>query len=285
MTVDRSKTRKIAFSVAILFVLVLNGPTIFPFFMQRAAQKSAVLYDEILPLSPSSGFATALDYTYATPVKQYVSGLNALYYDLNSVPKDSDKFRIEMSRNETVFLGSNITIIPWLTDPKSHTIAAWKVPLVFLVDPEGEVRAAYPPGNIPFGTTISYPALSSEVTDALNNGRLAFTFKVPSEPNSLGTWMIVVLYADYVPGAPSTSIIAGTKTWFEVTKAPKPLAESPIDLLRVVLSMWVAPFTTMFAILSTEETKRLAVLLARNWVFIAGILALFIAFYLSYFAS
>jgi hypothetical protein len=284
MTAEESKvrTRKIAFAVAVLFVLVLNGPALYSFAIQRVTPKSEIPYDEILPLSASTGLAMPLDYSHAgEPIKQYVPGLNALYYDLDSIQKDTRKLRIDMSKDETAFLGSNITIIPWLTDSKTNMIAAWMVPLVFLVDPEGEVRASYPPGNIPFGTVSDYPTLSSDVSDALNKGRLAFTYDIPSEPSSLGTWMIVVLYTDYTPGG-LTSIVAGTKAWFEVIKAPKPLSESPIDLLRVILSMWVAPFTTVFAILSTEGTKRFAILLARNWIFIIGIVALFVAFYLSY---
>jgi len=287
MTTDesRAQTRKIAFSIAVLFVLLLNGPTLYSFVLAKVTPRNEMPYDEILPLSASTGLAMPLDYSYAGgAIKQYVPGLNALYYDLDSIQKDTKKLRIDMSRDETVFLGSNITIIPWLTDSKTHMIAAWMVPLVFLVDPEGEVRASYPPGNIPFGAVGNYPALSSEVSDALNKGRLAFTYEILSEPNSLGTWMIVILYTDYFPGAVATSIVAGTKAWFEVIKAPKPLSESPIDLLRVILSMWVAPFTTVFAILSTEGTKRLAILLARNWIFIIGIVALFVAFYLSYLA-
>jgi len=50
------------------------------------------------------------------------------------------------------------------------------------------------------------------------------------------------------------------------------------------LSMFVAPFMTVFALLSIEETKRLAIVLAKNRVFVAGILAMLIAFYLSYLA-
>jgi len=287
MTTDesRAQTRKIAFSIAVLFVLLLNGPTLYSFALEKVTPRSEIPYDEILPLSDSNGLALTLDYSFASgPIKQYVSGLSALYYDLGSIQKDARDLRIRVLKNESVVLGSNITILPWITDAKTGRIAAWMVPLVFLVDPQGEVRASYPSGNIPFRFVSGYPPLSTEVTDALNTGRLAFTYNIPAEPTSVGTWMIVILFADYIPGAPSTSFVAGTKTWFEVVKAVKPLWDSPIDMVRTFLSMWVAPGATAFAVLSIDQTRRLAVLLARNWVFIVGIVALFIAFYMSYLA-
>lgn len=287
MITDESKaqTRKIAFTIAVLFVLFLNVPTLYSFVLPKVTPRTEISYDEILPLSDSNGLAVALDYSFASaPIKQYVPGLNALYYDLGSIQKDARSLRIQVLDNESVVLGSNITILPSITDAKNGRIAAGMAPLVFLVDPQGEVRAGYPSGDIPFRFVTGYPSLSTEVTDALNTGRLAFTYNIPAEPTSVGTWMIVVMFADYTPGAPSTSFVAGTKTWFEVVKAVKPLWDSPIDLLRTILSLWVGPGATVFAVLSIKETKRLAILLAKNWWFILGIAALFIAFYLSYLA-
>lgn len=262
-------------------MIVLIGPSLYSYVEEKITPPTKITYDIALPLSVSSGLAARP--SPMTAGTQYIAGLNALYYDLASIQQGSRKLLIEVLADAKVFLGSNITILPLVTDARSGDIAVWMVSLVFLVDPQGQVRAGYPPGDVPFFSVRDYPSLSNDVSDALNKGRLAFTYGIPLEPSSLGTWMIVVLLTDYLPGA-STSIIAGTKAWFEVLQTPVPLWDSPIDLLRLILSMLVAPFMTVYAILSVEETKKLAALLARNWIFVAGIVAMLVAFYLSYLA-
>jgi hypothetical protein len=281
----RESTKKhkvVAFVFALALVLLLNFGSWYPPLVKLTNAETRITYDKVLPLLPSTGLAARPgQYAGSVQVPQYIAGLNALDEDLASIKESEQRYSSSILVDETVPLGTNITIVPSLIDKNIGSRAAFVVPFVFLVDPQGNVRASYPWKDVPVGFGRVPEGLASEILDAINDGRLAFTHRIPSEQSSLGRWTVVVLWTDHASGV-AMPFMAGGKASFKA-EVPTTLWESPIEFARTILLMWTGPFLAVYGLLSKEETRRVAWVLAKNWIFMIGIVVMAIAFYLSYF--
>jgi len=90
-----------------------------------------------------------------------------------------------------------------------------------LSDPRGIVRGAFPDGKIPAtpGPAPVYPYLGYFKT--MQEGRLAFTFRIPQDSLSVGDWTIFAVGTGYVPSAPIGPFIAWNAITFKAVEPPR----------------------------------------------------------------
>jgi hypothetical protein len=208
-------------------------------------------------------------------------GLNALYHDFESIQKDNQEYRIDILGDDRIAMGSNLTIVPQISDAKGGVRNLWIASLVFLVDPHGVVRASYPQGDIPYKSVCTYPRLASNIQEAMNNARLAFTYRIPSEQGSLGSWMIFILLIRYTPEA-CEGFVGGTQSSFEVVEGPKAPWLSLTEIARTFFFTFVGPAIAVFGLLYSEKTGKTLALLVENRIFMLGIAIMVFVFILGY---
>jgi hypothetical protein len=237
----------------------------------------------MVSLFPSTGLATQPgQFASGVQVPKYVAGLNALYENVASIAETGHEYDVIVSADETVRLGTNITIVPSLVERGTGRRPGFVVPFVFLVDPQGNVRASYPWKEVPLRYGLVPADLPKAVLEAMSAGRLAFTYEIPVERHSIGLWTIVVLWTDYAQGV-NMPFIAGGEFSFVAVEEPASPLQSPIDFGRTILLTWVGPIIALYGLFSREETRRAASLVAKYRVFIIGLAVMLFALYLSYF--
>lgn len=277
LTSDESKkTKGIAVACVAIVLVILNFSVILT--SVRQITGPTINYDVALSLQTSTGLSVSLG-PEGMQNKQYIPGLYALYADLASIQESSRDLVLTVTTSDEVHPGSDLTIVPLVTESKTGRVVSSLALLVFAVDPVGQVRASYPSGNVPFRFVEGY-LLTDEARAAMANGRLAFTYIVPFEQSSVGRWTIFVLVADYVPGA-SMPFLAGTKKCVEVIEPRKPVWQNPVEFF----SMWLGPALATYGLISNAETRRILVqvlvTMKKNWILILGIIVIVVAFVLS----
>jgi hypothetical protein len=166
-------------------------------------------------------------------------GLSAIYEIIESVPLPQ-KAELSISpEGDVVTIGENVTFLVKIWADRDLDL------YIFLTDPRGIVRGAFPDGQIPNMVAEPYPRISEEEHGAMNRGTLAFTFRIPQDALSPGKWTIFVLATDSLPGAPR-SFIAWNATTFNAVEPSTSQSASVGALLGGVGSLGI--FLTVYRI-------------------------------------
>ncbi len=230
-------------------------------------------YDLKVAIPQSSGLIVIYLPDYQ---KAKYPGLPAIYEILESVPSPQ-KAELSISpETEEITLGGNVTFVVKTRGDTDLDL------YIFLTDPRGIVRGAYPDGQIPGVVAQPYPRVSEDERNAMNRGTLAFTFRIPQDALSPGKWTMFALATDSFPGAPRSFIAWNAATF----SAVEPSIDQPDfalvfigDLLR---SLGILVIVYRIVCVSFEP---LAVVLKALWgdrYFIAGLVIIAIYLVLTY---
>lgn len=189
------KRKFVSAIVAIVAILILI-PDVATTIQAYVSAPAPFTYDLKVAIPLSSGL-------YVIPLPNYQQikypGLSAIYEIIESVPQDT---QLSVSpEKDVVTVGGNVTFLVKIPAGKDLDV------YLFLTDPRGIVRGAFPDGQIPNMGADVYPRISDEEHRAMNRGSLAYTFRIPQDALSPGKWTIFVLTTDSIPGA-SRSFIA-----------------------------------------------------------------------------
>lgn len=182
-------------------------------------QPPVLSYDYKASVPQCSGIAEGDMNGYQGVQKYKLPALSLIYQMVDSIPTPQNiLLSIKLERDQ-VTIGNNVT---FLVTTIALTTAEYTPDLalyVFLSDPRGIVRGAFPYGKIaPNSTLLEYPYLGYYKT--MQQGRLAFTFRIPQDSLSVGDWTIFVLGATYIAMTPSSNFLAWNATTFKATEPP-----------------------------------------------------------------
>lgn len=184
------------------------------------------------------------------------------YTDQIGVPKDP-LLSIRLERTE-VPAGEDVTFLV----TKTSRILGFTGLYVFIVDPFGIVRGAFPHGETQGTPHDPYSEISADVRDSMQNGRVAFTFRIPPTTLSIGKWVT------YILGAPSTNWAAFV-TWTAASFMVQPQGNTYISLLQDVMILFGTPLTVYRLVISESFTAALRRIwqtsLRKDWPLLLGI--------------
>lgn len=208
--------------------------------------------------------------------KYMLPGLSAIYQVVDSIPSpQSIILSVRLERDE-VTIGNNVTFLIAITFTRAIAdIPDMKRELalyVFLSDPRGIVRGAFPDGKIPatlgYGPAPVYPYLSYFKT--MQEGRLAFTFRIPQDSLSVGDWTIFALGTGYVPSAPIGPFIAWNAITFKAVEPPR-VERTVVSIIEAFRSFGI--FLGVYGFVSNYFNSLVAGLAAlrKNSWFVLGV--------------
>jgi hypothetical protein len=221
------KRKFVSAIVAVVAILILI-PDIATTIEAHVSPPAPFTYDLKVAIPPSSGL-----YVFPLPNYQQVKypGLSAIYEIIESVPRDT---QLSVSLEEDVVtVGGNVTFLVKIPAGKDLDV------YLFLTDPRGIVRGAFPDGQIPNIAADVYPRISEEEHRAMNRGSLAYTFRIPQDPLSPGKWTIFVLVTHSLPGAARSFIAWNVATFNAVEPSMSQSAiVSALGSLGILLTVY-----------------------------------------------
>jgi hypothetical protein len=217
---SEAQRRYVSVAIAFLAFVILtpNLVAIVQQVWQTYVQPPAFGYDYEVSVPQCSGIAEGDMYGYQGVQKYKLPGLSVIYQFVDSIPSQQNiLLPIKLERDQ-VTIGNNVTFLVAITFARAEDTRDLAL-YVFLSDPRGIVRGAFPDGKIAPNSTLGYPYLSYYKT--MQQGRLAFTFRIPQDSLSVGDWTIFVLGAEYIPTAPSRYFLAWNAVTFRAAEPPR----------------------------------------------------------------
>jgi len=273
---SRIQRKTVSALIAIMIFVVLT-PNLVPI-VQQAWQTYVLpptfVYDQKVSIPQSSGLVEGDMEGYQGLQKYELPGLSQIYRLVDSVQSPQSAVLSIRLERDSVTVGDNVTFVVVITFAKPEDRQQLGL-CVFLSDPRGIVRGAFPDGKIP-GQSVgspmysaSYPYLSYIMT--MQEGRLAFTFRIPQDSLSVGDWTIFVLGTDYSPNFPIGPFIAWNAVTFKVTEPPR-VEQTIGPTLELVRSLGIFFAAYGFVNKYFESLAAGAKTLRENWALLLGLL-------------
>jgi len=202
-----------------------------------------------------------------TGVQKYrLPGLSAIYQIVGSIHSpQSIILSIKLDKDQ-VTIGDNVTFLIAMNFMRAEERRELDL-YVFSSDPRGIVRGAFPDGRIPTMAAPVYPYLA--YYDIMQQGRLAFTFRIPQDSLSVGDWTIFALAAECLPGA-SRAFVAWNAVTFKAAEPPR-VEHAMTPILETLRSLGI--FFAVYGFVNNYFENLVAGLktLRRNWAFLIGL--------------
>jgi hypothetical protein len=267
---SEARRRSVSVLVALVAFVILtpNLVTIVQQVWQTYVQPPAFGYDYKVSVPQCSGVAEGDMQGYHGVQKYKLPGLSVIYQIVDSIPSPQNiLLSIKLERDQ-VTIGNNVTFLITITFTRAEDRRELAL-YVFLSDPRGIVRGAFPDGKIPTPMPAPvYPYLS--YYNIMQQGRLAFTFRIPQDSLSVGDWTIFALGTGYLPVAPIGPFIAWNAITFKAAEPPR-VEHAMTPILDTLRSFGI--FFAVYGFVNNYFENLVAGLktLRKNWAFLIGL--------------